>query len=81
VTTDMEDITSTRRLTETGKSEISGGDWRVHREIDTSPRERVITLSSEPTIDYLSTKYLLSDTCLHLVACRYLLRKINIYCI
>ena len=58
MTTDIVDtkLSSTRRLTETQDDTDFSGNQRVHQELDTPTRERVITLASEPTIDYLSTK-------------------------
>ena len=59
MTTDIVDISSTRLLTKTQNEADFCGNQRVHRELDTPTRERVITLASEPTIDYLSTKWYL----------------------
>ena len=55
MTTDIVDISSSRRLTETQEAADSGGNQRVHREFNMSTGERVITLASEPIIEYLNT--------------------------
>ena len=51
MTTDRVDISSTRLLTETQNEADFCGNQRVHRELDTPTRERVITPASEPLFD------------------------------
>ena len=59
MTTDIVDTSSTRWLTESQDDADFSGNQRVRQELDTPTRERVITLASEPIIDYLSTKWYL----------------------